>query len=235
MSDINEEVARRIKTMREERGWTQKHLSMLLGLNAETAINNYEKGRSLPKDEIKYKLCELFGCSMDYLMGKEAFEKATQKQDHISKSVLVNVYGTIPAGIPLEMIEDILDTEEISSDDIRGDKQFFALKIKGSSMEPEYRNNDIVIFEKIDDCESGDDCVVMVNGNEGTFKRVIKEKDGITLKPLNQQFSPMHFTNEQIRNLPIRILGRFYELRRKRKWNQIALKVADHTTVLQKP
>lgn len=214
---MENEVGKRIKKMREERGWTQKELGLMLGLYGETAITNYEKGRNAPKDDIKYKLCDIFGCTMDYLMGKEDFNKAMVRQESYSRSVLVNVYGTIPAGIPLEMIEDIIDTEEISSEDIKGDKQFFALKIKGSSMEPEYRNNDIVIFEKIDDCESGEDCVVMVNGNEGTFKRVIKEKNGITLKPLNQQFSPMHFTNEQIKNLPIRILGRFYELRRKRR------------------
>lgn len=215
----NDIVARRIKTMREEKGWTQKYLSMLLGLTGDTAINNYEKGRSIPKDEIKYKMCDVFGCTMDYLMGKEEFNKAIEKHDTISKAITINVYGTIPAGIPLEMIDEIIDTEEISADSIRGGKQFFALKIKGSSMEPEYLNNDIVIFEKIEDCENGEDCVVMVNGNEGTFKRVIKEKDGIILKPLNPQFSPMYFTNEQIKNLPIRILGRFYELRRRKRWN----------------
>lgn len=211
------DVGNRIRKLRQEYNMTQRELANKLGLNSETAIANYENGRSIPKDDIKYKLCDLFNCTMDYIMGKEDFNNAMVKQKDYSKVVTVNVYGTIPAGIPLEMIEDIIDTEELSGDSIKGDKKFFALKIKGSSMEPEYHNNDIVIFEKIDDCESGEDCVVMVNGYEGTFKRVIKEKSGITLKPLNNQFAPMHFTNEQIKNLPIRILGRFYELRRRRK------------------
>ena len=211
------DVGNRIRKLRQEYNMTQRELANKLGLNSETAIANYENGRSIPKDDIKYKLCDLFNCTMDYIMGKEDFNNAMVKQKDYSKVVTVNVYGTIPAGIPLEMIEDIIDTEELSGDSIKGDKKFFALKIKGSSMEPEYHNNDIVIFEKIDDCESGEDCVVMVNGYEGTFKRVIKEKSGITLKPLNSQFAPMHFTNEQIKNLPIRILGRFYELRRRRK------------------
>lgn len=213
---MENEIGKRIKKMREERGWTQRELGRMLGLYGETAITNYEKGRNMPKDEIKLKLCDLFGCSMDFLMGKEEFDKANVKQKNYSSVVSVNVYGTIPAGIPLEMIEDILDTEELSVDNIKGGKQFFALKIKGSSMEPKFLNNDIVIFEKIDDCESGEDCVVMVNGNEGTFKRVIKSKDGIILKPLNPEFSEMKFSNEDIKRLPIRILGRFYELRRRR-------------------
>lgn len=214
--EIKNEVGNRIKKMRQEREMTQKELAERLGLNRDTAIANYENGRSIPKDEIKYKLCEVFNCSMDYLMGKEGFKKAINHKENYSKVYTVNVYGTIPAGIPLEMIEDIIDTEEIPIDAIKGNKQFFALKIKGSSMFPEYRNNDIVIFEKSPDCENGEDCVVMVNGNEGTFKRVIKDKSGITLKPLNPEFSPMKFTNEQIKNLPIKILGKFYELRRRK-------------------
>lgn len=58
----------RIKFLREELGLTQKELSQKLGLSGETAITNYESGYSIPKDEIKYKLCKLFNCSMDYLL-----------------------------------------------------------------------------------------------------------------------------------------------------------------------
>ena len=46
-------------------------------------------------------------------------------------SAIVFVYGTIPAGIPMECIEDIIDTEEISADMLKGDKQFFGLKVNG--------------------------------------------------------------------------------------------------------
>lgn len=81
-------------------------------------------------------------------------------------SAVVFVYGTIPAGIPMECIEDIIDTEEIPSDMLKGGKQYFGLKIKGDSMEPDYLDGDVIILQKQDDCENGDDCVVMVNGNE---------------------------------------------------------------------
>lgn len=80
-----------------------------------------------------------------------------------SSSAVVLIYGTIPAGIPMECIEDIIDTEEISADMLKGDKQYFGLKIKGDSMEPDYLDGDIIIFQKQDDCENGDDAVVMVN------------------------------------------------------------------------
>lgn len=132
-------------------------------------------------------------------------------------SALVLVYGTIPAGIPMECIEDIIDTEEISVDMLKGNKQYFGLKIKGDSMEPDYLDGDVIIFQKQNNCENGDDCVVMVNGNDGTFKRVFKNENGIILQPLNNKYQPLVFTNEQIETLPVKVLGVFEELRRKKR------------------
>ena len=134
-----------------------------------------------------------------------------------NNSAVVFVYGTIPAGIPMECIEDIIDTEEISADMLKGGKQYFGLRVKGDSMEPEYLDGDTLILEKVDDCESGDDCVVMVNGNDGTFKRVFKNENGIILQPLNSSYSPMVYTNDQIENLPVRIIGVVEEFRRKKR------------------
>lgn len=114
-----------------------------------------------------------------------------------TSSAVVLVYGTIPAGIPMECIEDIIDTEEISADMLKGDKQYFGLKIKGNSMYPDYLDGDTIILEKVDDCESGQDCVVMVNGNDGTFKRVFKNETGIILQPLNSEYQPLIYTNGQ--------------------------------------
>ena len=56
----------------------------------------------------------------------------------------------------------------------------------------------------------------MVNGNDGTFKRVIKNENGIILQPLNPEYQPMIYTNEQIEKLPLKIIGRVVELRRKK-------------------
>lgn len=134
-----------------------------------------------------------------------------------SNSAVVFVYGSIPAGVPMECIEDIIDTEEIPADMLRGGKQYFGLKVKGNSMEPEYLDGDTLILEKVDDCESGEDAVIMVNGNDGTFKRVFKNENGIILQPLNSEYAPLVFTNEQIENLPVRVIGVVEEIRRKKR------------------
>ena len=67
------------------------------------------------------------------------------------------------------------------------------------------------------DCESGYDCVVMVNGDDATFKRVIKQDNGIILKPLNNNYEPYSFSNEDLEKKPVRILGKAVEVRRKLK------------------
>lgn len=68
----------RIKELRKEYGYTQESLAKALGLNAKSSIANYENGSNAPSDDIKLKMCELFNCTMDYLMGKNNFKT---KQD----------------------------------------------------------------------------------------------------------------------------------------------------------
>lgn len=131
-------------------------------------------------------------------------------------SNVVKVLGSIPAGIPLEMIEDVVDSEEISPEMLKGEKEFFGLKIRGDSMSPEYLDGDTIIVEKCEDCNSGDDCVVAVNGQDATFKRVIKNEAGIILQPLNASYSPVVFSFADIKNKPVRILGVVRELRRRK-------------------
>ena len=119
-------------------------------------------------------------------------------------------------GIPIEAIEEINDYEELPYDWDTNNKQFFALTIKGNSMAPNYQTGDVVIFEKTSDCESGSHCAVMVNGDDVTFKKVIKSEAGIILKPLNEDdFEPVFYSNKQIKELPVKVIGVAKEIRRK--------------------
>lgn len=76
-------IGNRIKQMRLENSWTQKDLAIKLGLKNDTAIANYETGYSTPKDEVKFKMCELFNCSLDYLMGKSDIRNNEEKEQDI--------------------------------------------------------------------------------------------------------------------------------------------------------
>lgn len=130
-------------------------------------------------------------------------------------SIKIPVLGVIPAGIPIEAIEDILDYEEIS-EDMASKGEYFALKVRGDSMLPTIKDGDIVIVRKQDDAESGKICVVMINGYDATLKQIKKETNGIWILPHNSScdFKPTFYSNKEIINLPVRIIGVAVEIRR---------------------
>lgn len=59
----------RIKQLRQDNGWLQADLAKKLQTSRQ-AIGNYETGERSPDVETILKLCEIFGCSADYLLGR---------------------------------------------------------------------------------------------------------------------------------------------------------------------
>lgn len=209
-----------IKEYREKNNLSQRDFAKRCGLSYTyiSALEknlDYRSGKPIsPTLETIRSVANGINMSIDDLL-----KILDDEQELIINNVnsnIINVYGTIPAGIPMEMIEDVIDTEEIDAEMLKGGKEYFGLKIKGNSMYPEYLDGDTIILEKVDDCENGQDCCVMVNGDDGTFKRVFKNESGIILQPLNPEFQPIVYTNEQIEKLPIKVIGKVVELRRKK-------------------
>lgn len=129
--------------------------------------------------------------------------------------VRIPVLGRVVAGIPIEAIEEVIDWEEIPQR-LAASGKFFALRVCGHSMEPRILEGDVVIVRQQEDVESGDIAIVMVNGDEATVKRVKKQEDGITLIATNTSvYEPHFYSNQEIRDLPVRILGKVVELRGK--------------------
>lgn len=130
------------------------------------------------------------------------------------RGVTINVLGRVAAGIPIEAIEDIIDTEEIS-EALASTGEFFGLLIDGDSMEPDIHKGDIVIVRQQNDAESGEIVIAMVNGGDATCKRLIKYAEGISLVSLNNNYAPMFFSNKDVAEKPVRIIGKVVESRRK--------------------
>ena len=126
----------------------------------------------------------------------------------------IPVYGAVAAGIPLDAIQDIEDYEEITEDMARVG-EYAALKIKGNSMLPRFTPGDVVIVKLQDDVDTGDIAIVMVNGDEATCKKIKKTPEGVMLISTNPEYEPMFFTNQEIKDKPVRIWGKVVELRAK--------------------
>ena len=156
------------------------------------------------------KLSEFMNCSLDYLAFDEnmIFDNA-EVIEPPSEVISIPIYGTIKAGIPLESQTDIIEYMDIPKDWTKGNKMLFGLQISGDSMYPKYQDGEKVIFEQTNDLESykNKDCAVMVNHTESTFKKVIVNDNCMILQPYNPNYDVMPFTNDEIVNLPITILG----------------------------
>jgi repressor LexA len=92
---------------------------------------------------------------------------------------------------------------------------YIALTIHGQSMEPRMNEGDVVIVRLQEDVESGETAIVMVNGGDSTCKKIKKTPEGVMLISTNPAYEPMFYTNAQIAELPVRILGKVVELRAK--------------------
>lgn len=202
---------KRLKMLREEKGLTQKDLAEKLSLTPK-AISFYELGSREPSGDALIRMAHILGTTTDYLLGNSTTKEVDQKN---GRGVRIPVLGRVVAGIPIEAVEEILDYEEITPE-LAASGEFFALKIRGHSMEPRMMEGDVVIVRRQDDVESGDIAIVLVNGNEATVKRVKKQEDGITLIATNTSvYEPHYYSNKEIEELPVRILGKVVELRGK--------------------
>ena len=136
------------------------------------------------------------------------------EEEQKPQGVKIPVLGTVAAGIPISAVEDILDYEEIPRS-WQNQGEFFALKIKGDSMEPRMESGDVVIVKQQSDANSGDTVIVLVNGDDATCKRLEKTDNGIMLVSTNPKYPPIFYSLEDIQTKPVVILGKVVELRQK--------------------
>lgn len=194
-------------------GKTPSGVADSMGIS-RTAVSSWRHGTSYPSVKTKGLLTKYFDLPLTFNWDDddEAFDDEIFYTKRTEKSHRVPVYGNVAAGIPIEAITDITDYEEIS-EEMANNGNYIALTIHGHSMEPRMCENDIIIVRRQEDVESGDIAVVFINGGDATCKKIKKTQDGIMLISTNPAYEPMYFTNKQISDLPIRILGKVVEIR----------------------
>ena len=202
----------RLRDLRLSRGLTLQQVADYVGLQ-KAAIYKYEHGLTVnPKRSLIEKLAVLFQVSPSYLLGINDDE---EKSDSVTKGVRIPVLGNVAAGIPITAITDVEDWEEIP-EKLASSGTYFALRIKGQSMEPRIKDGDVVIVKQQEDVDSGDVAIVLVNGDEATVKEIKKLDTGIMLIGWNTAvYSPRFYSAKDIKSLPVRIIGKVVELRGK--------------------
>ena len=204
-------LAENIQFLRISKNLSQAELAEALGYKSYTTVTKWESGISEPTLKMMSQISDFFGVSINDL-----YYKSLSQHGIIPKSEVktINVLGRVAAGIPIDAVEEIIDTEEITAQ-MAATGTYFGLKIKGDSMEPRICSGDVVIVRQQDDAENGDIVIALVNGDDATCKRLRKYRDGIELIANNPAYAPMFFSNEDIEKKPVKIIGKVVELRGK--------------------
>ena len=209
MSDLGNKqiMAKNIRYYMDKHSVSQTEICNTLGIKMPT-FSDWVNAKTYPRIDKIELMANYFGISKADLVEEHTAQSTN------SNAVTIKVLGRVAAGLPIEAVENIIDTEEIS-EELSKTGEFFGLQIHGNSMEPKFSEGDVVIVRKQEDAESGDIVIATVNGTDATCKRLRKYRDGIELISTNPSYEPMFFSAEEIEQKPVRIIGRVVELRAK--------------------
>ena len=201
-------VGERIKSLRKKSGMSQTSFADRIGVSKQS-LYKYENNiiTNIPFEKIK-KIAGLTSVTPSYIMGWDDNDVKTTK-----KNVTIHVFDHVTETSP-DTIEESVTTEEIT-ESLAKTGHFFGLQIREDSMSPTICTGDIVIVRRQTDAESGDTVIASIGSDEATCRRLRKYKDGIELISNNPSYKPFDFSNEEIIDKSVKIIGKVVELRRK--------------------
>jgi repressor LexA len=113
-----------------------------------------------------------------------------------ARVVSVPIIGTIAAGQPIPVPTDATDMSEVIevSPEMVGERDVFALRVKGTSMIDALVNDgDVVILEQTSAPRDGEMVAAwLVKEEEATLKKIYREGDRIRLQPANETMQPIY-------------------------------------------
>lgn len=203
-------INKRIKQLRTTNNLTQKELADYLGLTPKM-ISFYELGQRVPPSDIIIKLSQKFGVTTDYLLGNSDLVLPKGFVGLPPENKKIPIIGTVrcgPNGLAFEYIDDYVFISAEIKGDIRG------FHCKGDSMVGlGIFDGDTAIVRIQEEVENGEIAVVVINGDEGTLKRVRKHDGVIVLEAANPAYPPRVFSGKEANT--VHIVGKVLETRRK--------------------
>lgn len=182
---------------------------------SESLISKYLSGNAIARQRKLSILSEALNINPVWLMGYDAPMENNVSINELGNPVVdIPLLDSVKSGYDYLAQENRIGTVKVETSLVEDGSDFFALKVKGDSMSPIFIEGDIVIVKKQNDCENNQIAIVIVNGDEGTIKKVRKTEQGIILKPLNPTYDPLIFTNQEIEEIPITIVGIVKQLKR---------------------
>ena len=185
------EFKNNLRYLRRVNKMSQDELAERLGYKSFTTVQKWEDGTSFPRVASLNKMAELFDVDVNHLLNK----------DLRTEQVAVPILGEVKAGYDLYANEDIYGYEYCNSKEY-GPGEYFYLKVKGDSMiDLRIGEGDIVYVKKQNYLDDKDVGVFLLENNEVTIKKVLFNKNTITLKAANPKYPDRKFKNDEVKIL----------------------------------
>lgn len=195
-------VGESIRKLRESHDMTQEQLGEVAGVSS-MAVSQWENGRAVPRMGSIQRMADYFNVPKSTIMGDAALTPS-------SSFVPIPLYGSVSAGIPIEMLP-VDDMKEAPARFVEDDKDAYLVRVNGTSMNRIIHDgNFALVSPKYREPNEHDMFLVTVNGDDATIKRVHILANGIELLP--DSYDPTHrsqiYDFGELDTPPIRILGK---------------------------
>lgn len=161
-----------------------------------------KKWRNVARNLVEVKDIE----EINNLLSRSGLSVEKNPETEYTAGRLVPIINRVSAGYP-EDFNDLDYPVGVADDYLRcpdiHDVNAFAVRVVGDSMEPKFREGDIVVFSPALEVRNGDDCFIRFRQpHETSFKRIFFEPDNkIRLQPRNEKYSPVTVDGKRINGI----------------------------------
>ena len=201
-----------LKLYRKKFGKSQAEIAKFLGMT-QAAYGNYELEKRQVNTEILSKLADLYGVSVDDLLGRttDEFGRRIQEKPELvpEDEVMIPLVASLrcgpgSSGEPFTYIKPVpvpMSYKKKWGDNLQ------AIIAVGESMSPNIIPGDLLICRPGDEWVDGN--VVSVNyADTDMIKRIYATRDGVELRSDNLSFDTIRVTKDEIQTGRFHVLGR---------------------------
>ena len=183
----------------------------------KTLINKYLAGIMKAKQDKLTILADALNVNEVWLMGYDVPMNRDLNAIPLTKlnQIEIPVLGKVKAGYNYLANENVIGHAFLDFKPT-DPENYYALQVTGDSMEPLFSDGDIAIVHKQDNFDSGNTCIILVNGDEATVKKVVRMEDGIDLIAMNPYYPVKHFSKNEMDEIPVKIIGKVIEARKRK-------------------
>lgn len=193
LEPYSQRVGYAIRYLRKRKGMTLDQVADAIEVN-KGSISKIENGKQGYTGEFIEKIARALDSSP-----LEIYEIAERGGIEAGPDIkgTVPIISWVQAGAWNEAIDNLRPNEgERVPTTYRVKAHTYALRVRSDSMEPKFPDGCIIIVEPEEDPTPGKYVIVRQNGNEVTFKQLIRDGDTLFLKPLNPRYPIMALGND---------------------------------------